>query len=89
MSTFSLPRRYAAVTGSLAFSAMIVRGLAYHSGVMSTLRLATLSLVVAALWGATVGWLAGKTMDDSIRSLFTSGPDQAEPVGRATGSETG
>jgi hypothetical protein len=74
-------RAYAAVLGPLAFATITLRGVMHHAGVLSTIKLATVTLVLFTAFGYLVGAIAELTVRESVLSHFQSGltekPDEA------------
>lgn len=62
-----MERSYAGILGLVASCMVIVRGIFLGGGTESTLLAAWAALVVFAGLGYFVGWLACRTIDDSVR----------------------
>ena len=63
-------RAYAGILGPLAFSTVTIRGCLHHAGSMSTMKIATVTLVLFAAFGYLVGAIAEMTVRDSVLSQF-------------------
>ena len=63
-------RAYAGILGPLAFSTVTIRGVLHHAGSMSTMKIATVALVLFAAFGYLVGAIAEMTVRDSVLSQF-------------------
>jgi hypothetical protein len=61
-------RVYAGILGPLAMAVMICRGWLASGGVERTLSSATQHLVLFALVGACLGYIAQTTIDESVRA---------------------
>lgn len=68
MHQVSLGRRYAIVLGALAFSGTIVRGVAHTASCLDILTQAVCALVVFAGLGLLAGWIAERTVEESIHA---------------------
>ena len=62
-----MARVYAVIMGSLAMTVVICRGLVAAGGIEGTLTSAIVSLVVFAVVGATIGYIAQTTVDEAVR----------------------
>jgi len=60
--------RYAGILGLLAFLTSSVRGLLHGGQVESILLTAWFSLLAFAAVGAVVGWIAGRAVEESVRT---------------------
>ncbi len=67
-----MSRRYAAVLGLLAFATILARGIGAGGAWESVLSQAIAALVVFAIIGGIVGWLAERMIDDAIRSRLSA-----------------
>jgi len=63
-----LSQVYGGTLALIAFLAVVVRGLAAGTPTTSTLLAASISLPIFFLVGCTIGWIADRTIDESIRS---------------------
>ena len=80
-----MAHRYAGILGLLAFLTSLIRGVAHGGGADSVLLVAWMSLLVFAAVGWVVGWVAQKTVEDSVRARLTHGfGDENESSGAAT-----
>ena len=59
---------YGGILALIAFLAIVVRGLAAGTPASTTLLAASISLPVFFLIGCIIGWIADRTIDESIRS---------------------
>jgi hypothetical protein len=76
-------RNYAGVLGLLALMVSLTRGIIAGSASEATLWTAWLNLLVFALIGAVIGWLAERIVRESVSSQILS-----ELQDRKTGSST-
>jgi hypothetical protein len=60
-------RVYAGTLGLLAFLTCLVRGLMHGDAPTSVLTVACCGLLVFALLGSVLGWLASLTVEDAVR----------------------
>jgi hypothetical protein len=74
-----MARVYAGIMGSLAMTVVICRGLVAAGGVEGTLTSAVLSLIVFAVVGAAIGYIAQTTVDEAVRQKL-----EAELAGGTT-----
>ncbi len=58
---------YAGILGLLAFLTSVARGIIHGGGIESVLWAAWLSLLAFGVVGYTVGWLAERIVEDSVR----------------------
>jgi hypothetical protein len=65
-------RSYAGVLGTIAFTTVLLRGMASGAVVETTLASAVISLVVFTLLGYFVGRLAGRIVLDSVRASMAA-----------------
>ena len=70
--------RFAVLLGSLAMTAVIVRGVRYGGGVEATLLAGTASLAVFAAVGYVLGALAQWTVEDAVRRKQITFHESAE-----------
>lgn len=63
-----MPQAYGGTLALIAFAAIVVRGLAHTAGAGSTLWAASLAVPVFFLIGCVIGWIADRTVDESIRT---------------------
>jgi hypothetical protein len=68
-----LGRAYAGVLGPLAFATIAFRGVLHHAGGLSTIKFATVTLVLFTAIGYVIGAIAEATVRDSVISQFRSG----------------
>ncbi|HIF30182.1 MAG TPA: hypothetical protein EYG57_01740 [Planctomycetes bacterium] len=61
---------YARILGPLAFATVIIRGVLHQAGVESTLKIATVTLVLFAGFGYVLGAIGEMTVRDSVLSQF-------------------
>ncbi len=59
---------YAGVLGTIAFTTVLLRGVATGAAVETTLASAVVSLVLFSLLGYIVGQIAGRIVLDSVRA---------------------
>ena len=78
-------RAYAGILGPLAFATIALRGVLHHAGALSTLKLATVTLVLFTALGYLIGAIAEATIRESVLSQFRSGlTSQPEEEGEET-----
>jgi hypothetical protein len=70
---------YAGILGYLAFLTSLARGVMHGGGTASVLWTAWLSLLAFAAVGYAIGWVAGTTVDESVRGRIS-----AELAGRSS-----
>ena len=75
-----MSRLYAGILGPLAMSVAICRGWLGAAGVEGTLTSATLSLVVFAIVGATLGHIAQTTIDQSVQAKLEQQLNERSPA---------
>jgi hypothetical protein len=63
-----LPQVYGGTLGLIAFLAIVARGLANGMAADATLLAASTSLPIFFLVGCVIGWIADRTVDESIRA---------------------
>jgi len=63
-----LSQVYGGTLALIAFLAIVVRGLAAGTPAATTLLAASISLPIFFLVGCMIGWIADRTIDESIRS---------------------
>jgi hypothetical protein len=63
-----LARIYAGILGPLAFAISVVRGLIHAWSPETTLLTAWVSLWAFAMLGAALGWLAGRIIEEEVRT---------------------
>lgn len=86
-----MTRIYAGILGLLAFLTCVVRGLMHGESPMSILSAACGSLLVFAIVGSIVGWLAAQTVEEAVRGrlqaeLAEETPPQSASTARPTTS---
>lgn len=78
-------RAYAGVLGPLAFATISLRGVLHHAGALSTIKLATVTLVLFTAFGYVIGAIAEATVRESVLSQFRNGlTSQPEEEGEET-----
>jgi len=65
-------RIYAGVFGLVAFVTVLARGLIRDADPESILSAAWCSLLLFTAIGYALGWIAGKTVDDSVRASIAA-----------------
>ena len=63
-----MPQTYGGALALIAFAAIVVRGLAHGAHAESTLLTASIALPVFFVVGCVIGWIADRTVDESIRA---------------------
>lgn len=79
---------YAGILGPLAFLTCVARGIVHGGGTESVLWTAWCSLLVFAAVGYVIGWVAGQTVEESVRGrIQAEEPAEASqpPGGKAAG----
>ena len=77
-------RIYAGILGPLALLVCLARGVVHAWDAQTTLLWAWISLWVFAAVGAVLGWIAGRIVDDEIRSRISaeqSSKEESAPKG--------
>ena len=64
----TLSQVYGGTLALIAFLAIVVRGLAAGTPATTALLAASISLPIFFLVGCTIGWIADRTVDESVRS---------------------
>ncbi|MCG8584553.1 MAG: hypothetical protein MI757_07570 [Pirellulales bacterium] len=84
-----MPQVYGGALALIAFAAIVARGLAHGAHAESTLLAASISLPVFFVVGCVVGWIADRTVDESIRARIEQqlNADQQEVAARRQTSE--
>jgi hypothetical protein len=76
-------RTYAGILGPLAFVVCLARGFIHAWGAETTLLQAWISLWAFAMLGAVLGWMAGRIVEDEVRSRIAAERHASqETVGR-------
>ena len=63
---------YAGILGPLAFLTSLARGIMHGGGTESVLWTAWCSLLAFAAAGYVIGWVAGKTVEESVRGRISA-----------------
>jgi hypothetical protein len=71
---------YAGILGPLAFLTSLARGVMHGGGTESVLFGAWCSLLAFAAVGYVIGWVAGKTVEESVRGRITAELAAQQPV---------
>jgi hypothetical protein len=66
-----MARRYAAVLGLLAFTAVLIQAVAADAAWTPTLSRAIAYLIVFTIVGASIGWVAELIIDDTLQSIIS------------------
>lgn len=80
-------RAYAGVLGPLAFATITLRGVLHHAGGLSTIKLATVSLVLFTAIGYVIGAIAESTVRESVLSQFQDGLTETSEDGQEEAAE--
>ena len=67
-----MPQIYGGILGLIAFLAIVIRGLAAGSPASATLTAACISLPVLFIVGCVIGWIADRTVEESIRNKIAA-----------------
>lgn len=80
---------YAGILGPLAFLTSVARGVMHDGGTESVLLGAWCSLLAFAAVGYVIGWVAGKTVEESVRGRIKAelAAEQPDEPSRPTGSD--
>ena len=84
-----MARTFAGIFGPLAFLAALARGAVHAGSVDSTLLAAWCSLLVFSAVGYCIGWVAGSTIEQSVRATVLAelsareGTEKVEAAGQA------
>ena len=78
-----MARIYAGVLGPLAFLICLARGALHAWDVETTVLCAWISLWGFAALGAVLGWLAGRIVEDEVRTRISAERTPAEATGSA------
>ena len=75
-----MARTYAGILGPLALVTALVRGLIHATETDTVLLTAWSSLLVFAAVGYVIGWVAGKTVEESVRGRILAELAAEEPA---------
>jgi hypothetical protein len=79
-------RTYAGILGPLALFTSLVRGAVHAWSTEKTLLVAWTSLLVFAVLGWVVGWVAERVVDEEIRARMAVAPGNSRPKSEQPGA---
>lgn len=67
-----MERNFAGILGLIAFLTTLARGWGHHAAIEQTIWQAWQALWAFAGLGFVLGWLAGRTVDEAVRTRFAN-----------------
>lgn len=77
-----MARTYAGILGPLAFLTSLALGVLHAEETDSVLFAAWVSLLVFSVVGCVIGWIAGRTVEESVQAIISAELESKEAVER-------